>query len=71
MAYFSTEPASARRNVTGKNCVWEFLRLPKESNPANRRQPAQPRRKIDLSNRAEITWTVREFISYYEFGMIA
>ena len=46
MAYFSTEPASQRRNPTGKNRVWDFLRLANESHPANRRQPAQPRRKI-------------------------
>jgi len=46
MAYFSTEPASERRNVTGKNRVWDFFRLSNEAHPANRRQPAQPRRKI-------------------------
>ena len=46
MAYFSTEPASERRNVTGKNRVWDFFRLSNETHPANRRQPAQPRRKI-------------------------
>ena len=45
MAYFSTEPASERRNVTGKNRVWDFFRLSNETHPANRRQPAQPRRK--------------------------
>ena len=47
MAYFSTEPASERRNVTGKNRVWDFFRLSNETHPANRRRPAQPRRKID------------------------
>ena len=46
MAYFSTEPASERRNATGKNRVWDFFRLSSKTHPANRRQPAQPRRKI-------------------------
>ena len=46
MAYFSTEPASERRNVTGKNRVWDFFRLSSKTHPANRRQPLQPRRKI-------------------------
>ena len=46
MAYFCTEPASERRNVTGKNRVWDFFRLSNETHPANRRQPLQPRRKI-------------------------
>jgi len=46
MAYFSTEPASERRNVTGKNRVRDFFELSNETHPANRRQPAQPRRKI-------------------------
>ena len=46
MAYFSTEPASERRNVTGKNRVRDFFRLSNEPHPANRRQPAQPHRKI-------------------------
>jgi len=46
MAYFSTEPASECRNVTGKNRVWDFFRLSNETHPANRRQAAQPRRKI-------------------------
>ena len=46
MAYFSTEPASERRNVTGKNRVRDFFRLSNETHPALRRQPAQPRRKI-------------------------
>ncbi len=46
MAYFSTEPASERRNLTGKNRVWDFFRLSNETHPANRRQPLQPRRKI-------------------------
>ncbi len=46
MAYFSTEPASERRNVTGKNRVWDFFPLSNETHPAKRRQPAQPRRKI-------------------------
>jgi len=46
MTYFSTEPASERRNVTGKNRVWDFFRLSNETHPAKRRQPAQPRRKI-------------------------
>jgi len=46
MAYFSTEPASERRNVAGKNRVWDFFRLSNETHPANRRQPAQPRPKI-------------------------
>jgi len=47
MAYLSTEPAPVRRNPTGKNRVWDFFRLSNETHPANRRQPAQPRRKID------------------------
>ena len=46
MACFSTEPASERRNLTGKNRVWDFFRFPNETHPANRREPAQPRRKI-------------------------
>jgi len=46
MAYFSTEPASERRNVTGKNRVWDFFRLSSQTHTAKRRQPAQPRRKI-------------------------
>ena len=46
MAYFSTEPASERRNPTGKNRVWDFFRLSNETHRANRRQPAQRRRKI-------------------------
>jgi len=46
MAYFCTEPASERRNVTGKSRVLDFFRLSNETHPANRRQPAQPRRKI-------------------------
>ena len=45
MAYFSTEPASERRNPTGKNRVRDFFRLSNETHPAKRRQPAQPRRK--------------------------
>ena len=46
MAYFSTATAPERRNVTGKNRVWDFFRLSNETHPAIRRQPAQPRRKI-------------------------
>ena len=46
MACFSTEPASDRRDPTGRNRVWDFFRFPNETNPANRRQPLQPRRKI-------------------------
>ena len=46
MAYFSTEPASERRNPTGKNRVWDFFELSNKTHPAKRRQPAQPRRKI-------------------------
>jgi len=46
MAYLSTEPASERRNPTEKNRVRDFFRLSNETHPANRRQPAQPRRKI-------------------------
>ena len=46
MAYFSTEPASERRDPTGKNRVWDFYRFPNETHPAKRRQPAQPRLKI-------------------------
>ena len=45
MAYFSTEPAPERPNVTGKNRVRDFLPLSNETHPANRRQPAQPRRE--------------------------
>jgi len=47
MAYFSTEPASERRNPTGKNRVWDFFPLSNATHPEKRRQPAQPRRKID------------------------
>ncbi|MEI6607232.1 MAG: hypothetical protein WCP35_18120 [Verrucomicrobiota bacterium] len=46
MAYFSTKPAPERTNPTGKNRVWDFFRLSNETHPANRRQSAQPRRKI-------------------------
>ena len=46
MAYFSTASASERRNLTGKNRVWNFFPLSNETHPANRRQPAQARRKI-------------------------
>jgi len=46
MAYFSTEPASERRNPAGKNRVWDFFELSSKTHPANRRQPEQPRRKI-------------------------
>jgi len=46
MACFSTEPASERRNVTGKNRVWDFFQLYSKTHPANRLRPAQPRRKI-------------------------
>jgi len=46
MAYFSSGPASERRDVTGKDRVWDFFRFSTETHPANRRQPAQPRRKI-------------------------
>ncbi len=47
MAYFSTEPASQRRNINGKKRVWDFFPLSSKTHPANRRQPAQPRREID------------------------
>ena len=46
MDCFSTATAPERRNLTGKNRVWDFFRLSNETHPANRRQPAQPRRKI-------------------------
>ncbi len=46
MAYFSTATAPERRNVTEENRVWDFFRLSNETHPANRRQPAQPRRII-------------------------
>ena len=46
MGYFSTEPASERRDLTGKNRVWDFFCLSSKTHPAKRRQPAQPRRKI-------------------------
>jgi len=46
MACFSTEPASERRNPTGKDRVRDVFPLSSKTNPANRRQPAQPRRKI-------------------------
>ena len=46
MVYFSTASAPERSNPTGKNRVWDFFRLSNETHPANRRQPAQPRRKI-------------------------
>ncbi len=46
MAYFSTPTSPERRNVTGKNRVWDFFRLPNETHLATRRQPAQPRLKI-------------------------
>lgn len=46
MAYFSTAPAPGHRTPTGKNRVWDFFPLSNKQYPANRRQPAQPRRKI-------------------------
>ena len=46
MAYFSTKPAPGRRNVNGKNRVWDFFPMSSKKHPANRRQPLQPRRKI-------------------------
>jgi len=46
MDCFSTATAPERRNLTGKNRVWDFFPLSNETHPANRRQPAQPRRKI-------------------------
>ena len=46
MAYFSTEPASEHRNVTGENRVWDFFPFSNRTHPANRHQFAQPRRKI-------------------------
>jgi hypothetical protein len=45
MAYFSTAPAPGHRNLTAKNRVWDFFQLSSKTHPANRRQPAQPRRK--------------------------
>ena len=45
MAYFSTKPAPGHRNLTAKNRVWDFFPLSSKTHPANRRQPAQPRRK--------------------------
>jgi hypothetical protein len=46
MAYFSTAPAPGHRNLTAKNRVLDFFPLSNKTHPANRRQPAQPRRKI-------------------------
>jgi len=46
MAYFTTATAPERRNPTEKNRVWEILPLSSKTHPANRRQSAQPRRKI-------------------------
>ena len=45
MAYFSTAPAPGHRNLTAKNRVWDFFQLSIKTHPANRRHPAQPRRK--------------------------
>ena len=45
MAYFSTAPAPGHRNLTAKNRVLDFFPLSNKTHPANRRQPAQPRRK--------------------------
>ena len=45
MAYFSTAPAPGRRTLTAKNRVWDFFQMSSKTHPANRRQPAQPRRK--------------------------
>jgi hypothetical protein len=45
MAYFSTAPAPGHRNLTAKNRIWDFFQLSSKTHPANRRQPAQPRRK--------------------------
>ncbi len=47
MAYHSTATVSERRNPAGKYRVWDFFRLSNETHPTNRRQPLQPRRKID------------------------
>ena len=46
MAYFSIATAPERRNLTGKNRVWDFFPLSNETHPVKRRQPLQPRRKI-------------------------
>ncbi len=46
MAYYRTKPAHGRRTLTAKNRVRDFFRLSNETLPENRRQPAQPRRKI-------------------------
>jgi hypothetical protein len=46
MGYFLTAPAHRRRTLTAKNRVWDFFALSSKTHPANRRQPAQPRRKI-------------------------
>jgi len=46
MAYFSTATAPERRDFTGKSRAWDFFRFPNETHPANRHQPAQPRRII-------------------------
>ena len=45
MACFSTAPAPGRRTLTAKNRVWDFFPMSSKKHPANRRQPAQPRRK--------------------------
>ena len=41
-----TATAPWHRNPTGKHRVWDFFPLSDRTRPANRRQPAQPRRKI-------------------------
>ena len=46
MAYYRTKPAPGRRTLTARNRVWDFFPLSNKTHPANRRQPAQPRRKI-------------------------
>ncbi len=45
VAYSLTAPASGKLAVSPKNCVREIFPLSNKKHPANRRQPAQPRRK--------------------------
>ena len=45
MAYFSSEPASERRNPPGKDRVWDFFPYPGVSRRLDRRQPLLPRWK--------------------------
>jgi len=47
MGYTATYPRQRKTHPTAKNRVWGFFAESNKSRPANRLQPAEPRRKID------------------------